>query len=163
MTRVSSPVSICKGGRRLKVRRKAKENKSSLTQGTLDYFVILWSNWLCTFEFVFCFGCNLGLFVFSNSFSLGILYYGVVLMTTQVFQQIRPGQSLCSSGRENICQILAILIARHSDQNGESLVKITVTVAGTLHDFCNHHNRHIKLSSLSMARNTSSKETALEL
>ncbi|XP_020629033.1 synaptic vesicle 2-related protein-like [Orbicella faveolata] len=30
-------------------------------------------------------------------FSVGVLYYGVVLMTTQVFQQIRPGESLCSA------------------------------------------------------------------
>lgn len=30
-------------------------------------------------------------------FSAGILYYGVVLMTTQVFQQIHPGESMCNT------------------------------------------------------------------
>ena len=35
---------------------------------------------------------------FLNSFSVGVLYYGIVLMTTQVFQQVRPGESLCSAG-----------------------------------------------------------------
>ena len=45
------------------------------------------------------------------------------------------------------CQILQILIAHHSDQKDESLVTITMTLAGALRYFFNHCNKHIKLSS----------------
>ena len=88
------------GGVELKHMENQKKSISSRMELQMNSFVILWT---CDppgcehLNLFFCLPVNLNL-CFRHSFSVGVLYYGVVLMTTQVFQQIRPGESLCSAG-----------------------------------------------------------------
>ena len=44
------------------------------------------------------YGCNISMFILLYSFTSGTLYYGVVLMATEIFKENANGNGGCSKG-----------------------------------------------------------------
>lgn len=74
--------------------RMARINKAKLPQGILKTETenVEHGSFLVLFNAEYAITT---LLVWLSFFTCGFLYYGVVLMTTQVFQQLRPGETIC--------------------------------------------------------------------